>query len=89
MIVVGDVGRDGATKVFLRQEEEVIQALSFQASHEPLDVRCRIRSAVGDGHAFDAQGLTQPLVQNAAVGSSRLAWPTPPELAEDPIVLPR
>ena len=58
LIVVCDVGSDGSAKVVLGEEEEVIQALPPQASHEPLDVRRRIRSAVGDGHALDV--MTSP-----------------------------
>jgi hypothetical protein len=37
-IVVGDVCHDGAAKMIFRQEDEVVQALPPQASHEPLNV---------------------------------------------------
>ena len=78
---------DGAAKMAFRQEDEVVQALPSQASHESLDVSSRIGGAVGNRDPFDAQHLPQPQVQSAAVRSSRIAWPTPPELAEDPVVV--
>ena len=87
LIVVGDVGSDGATKVVFRQKDEVDQALPAEASHETLDVGSRIRSAEGDGHSSDAQDLSQPEVQRAAVRPSRFTEPAPPELAEFPVVV--
>ena len=59
-VVVGDVCHDGAAKVVFRQENEVLQALSPQASHEPFNVGGRIGGAVGDRDPLDVQDFSQP-----------------------------
>ena len=86
-IVVGDVCHDGAAKVVLRKEEEVVQTLPLQTPHEAFDVGCRVGGSVWGGHPIDTQDLTQPQVQGTAIRFSRLAGLTPAELAEDPIVV--
>ena len=81
LIVVGDVSHDGAAKVILRQEDEVVQALPSKTSHEPLHVGLCVGSAVGDRHTFEFQDLCQPQIQGTAIGLSRFAglrlpnWP--------------
>src|SRR5665811_2381142 len=66
-VVVRDVGGDGAAKVVFRQEDEVVQTLPLQASHEPLDVGLSVGGSVRDRDSLDAQHLAQPQIQGTAV----------------------
>jgi hypothetical protein len=89
-IVVANVLTHNATDVIHAEEDEVVQGFLAQRPVESLDVRRSVGRTVGDGQAFDAHDLTQPLVEVATISASAIATRyrhSLSVLAEDPIIV--
>lgn len=86
-VVVADELGDGPAELSLREEDEAAQALAPQGPHEALHVRRRVRCAVRDGDARDAEGSGEPPVQSGAEPTACRAGHLRPELAEDAVVV--
>ena len=93
LVVIRDVGRNGAAEVSLAEHDEMVETLPPDRADHPFDVsvlprRSRCRRPITDAHALEASG--DDLTIDRITISDQVAWSLSPrkcigDLSSDPL----